>query len=97
MTYEVIGETGSDTSYDLIIEAIVPAPPDGGVVVEALDDEQRERARMILASMGELVTHVQSVRKSGLRFRLFQRTPDPWVFAARLEALRAKLDAKAAA
>ena len=90
MNYSVICETGSDTSYDLIIEAISPVPPQG-VIVEALNQEQRERADAILSALGDLVSQTRAAPACGLRFRLFQRTPDLWVWAARLEALRAKL------
>lgn len=46
MDYQLICSTGTDTSYDLIIDAITPRP-EGGVVVEVLDDTQRERAKAI--------------------------------------------------
>jgi hypothetical protein len=101
MDYQVLSEAGSDASYDLIVEAVSPRPP-GGFVVEALDAQQRALGEQVAAEVGLDAPPVAATPGTGgleagadigYRIRLFQRTPELWVWIARIEALRDKLRA----
>jgi len=90
MELEIVQQSGSDASYDLIVEAVRPRP-EGGFIIEAQDDAQREQAAVLLQ---QLMSHPELDHPGpawGYRFRLFQRMPDVWVWAARLEALHDKI------
>jgi hypothetical protein len=86
VNYQVICESGSDASYDLIVEAILPRP-ERGYLVEALDPDQTSLGERVLAELPELMPR----NDIGYRVRLFQRTPEIWVWRARFEALHEKL------
>jgi hypothetical protein len=87
---EVLQQSGSDASYDLIVEAVRPRP-DGGYIIESHDDAQREQAGKLLRQLTALLEPGGHRPEWGYRFRLFQRMPDVWVWAARLEAVQDKL------
>jgi hypothetical protein len=90
MELEILQQSGSDASYDLIVEAIAPRP-EGGFIIEAQDPGQREQAGRLLRQLAPHLDPGGRPPAWGYRFRLFQRMPDVWVWAARLEALQDKL------
>jgi len=93
MDYRVLSEAGSDASYDLIVEAVSPRPPNG-FLVEALDEQQRALGEQVAAEVGLAAEPGPDLGADvGYRIRLFQRTPDLWVWIARIESLRDKLRA----
>ncbi len=91
MDFDVIEKSGSDASYDLVIEAIEPKPS-GGYIVNSINNANNGAAE-------ELISKLIDTRKIeavdwGIRFNFFQHIPDKWVFAARLEALFKKMETK---
>lgn len=91
MTHQVLEQAGSDSSYDLIVEAITP-PPREGILVEVSDPDHQARAGAVLAELRPFLTLDP---RYGYRVRLFQRVPDPWVWIARFEAVHHKLTERA--
>jgi hypothetical protein len=87
----VLTQSGSDASYDLIVEAVTPRPHDG-VRLELTSEEQHAPATRILSDLRELMEAVAPSPDWGLRVRLFQRIPEPWIWAARIESAAAKLE-----
>ncbi len=90
MELEILQQSGSDASYDLIVEAVSPRP-EGGFIIETQDHAQREQASRLLRQLAAHLEPGGQRQAWGYRFRLFQRMPDVWVWAARLEALQDKL------
>lgn len=90
-TYEVLCAAGSDLSYDLIVEVVMPRPP-RGVVLDAPDAAQKTKAERVYKAFAPSVEQAIAGRRFGLRIRLFQRLPDPFVWLARIEAAVATAD-----
>lgn len=88
MQYDIIKETGSDASYDLIIEAVRPCP-ERGYCLKVNDREQAVKAE----AMAQQLVAMYGIqdRDWGIRINLFERFPDGWVWQARVEALLEKI------
>jgi hypothetical protein len=86
----IIARVGSDSSYDLIMEAL---PKNGKVqcTLLATDEEFVARSRDLLE---QIQARLESKDKFSVRLQLFQRFPDPWVWWARLDALFEKVECK---
>lgn len=89
MEYQVIEKAGSDASFDLIIEAITPRPPEG-YDLRVNDRSQVDKSKEILTM---LIKHFGLDEKTwGLRVTLFERFPDGWVWQSRVESLIEKMN-----
>lgn len=91
MQYEVLESSGSDASYDLIIEAITPLP-EIGYELKLSDREHSDKAHSLALNLVEHFT----LRELGwgIRIHLFERFPDAWVWQSRVESLVSKLGKK---
>jgi len=91
MEEKILESVGSDASYDLILEAVYPRPPQG-VIIIALDSTYEEKSQMIIK---KLFKHFQLDDQSwGIKVNLFQRMPDAWVWKARMQVLIDKMNNK---
>lgn len=89
MEYTVIEKAGSDSSFDLIVEAITPCPPNG-YELNLNDRSQADKSHEILKT---LVQHFGIANKDwGLRVNLFERFPDGWIWQSRVESLIEKVN-----
>ncbi|AGF55701.1 hypothetical protein B0P06_000189 [Clostridium saccharoperbutylacetonicum] len=91
MNYTVLEKSGSDASYDLIIEAIEPKPDNGYIVKSVVATNNKIIEDMINNMLN--FEFLQGI-SWGLRFNFFQHIPDQWILEARLESLFEKMTKK---
>jgi len=88
MQNQIIERAGSDASFDLIIEAISPRPPEG-YELQVNDRSQVKKSNEIL---DKLLPHFDLAEKDwGLRVSLFERFPDGWIWQSRVESIVDKM------
>lgn len=88
MEYHVLESSGSDASYDLIIEAIKPKPDDGYLVNSVLYSNKNKAENKIKSLINmEIFNKIDW----GIRFNFFKQLPDDWIIEARLESLFHKM------
>lgn len=88
----VIAYSGSDASYDLLAEATDPKL-DGGVSIVALSPESQAKGLEVWKALEQELAPLVAARDYGVRLRLFQRVPPPFVWRGRIAALLERADA----
>ncbi|URZ18462.1 hypothetical protein [Clostridium felsineum] len=89
MEYKVLKKSGSDASYDLIIEAVNPKPIDG-YIINSVNNNNTELLDNLVNEIID-TENFDSINW-GLRFNFFQHIPDKWIIEARLEALFKRME-----
>ena len=81
----VVAWSGSDSSYDLIVEVVRPRP-EAGVQIDVLGMDETELLQRFIA---EATAHGQALTTGlplGFRCVVAQRVPEPFVWRARMRA-----------
>lgn len=81
----VRARVGTDGSYDLIVEVLVP-PPAETVVWRGDAGVPRSRLEQVVSDVRDRFAAACAAQQVGLRLCFFQRMPDPFVIAARVKA-----------
>lgn len=85
MEYQIVSEVGSDASYDLIVEGIQPRPQET-VIFDFMTKMRNPRLEAMMEEVREYLKKMPMPLDLGLRIRLAQRIPDPFVWQARIDA-----------
>lgn len=90
LNYNVLEKSGSDASYDLIVEAVTPKPTDGYMIKSA----DKNNDVQLLDETVRSIINIESIndKKWGIRFNFFHHIPDKWIIESRLEALFNKMN-----
>lgn len=89
MEFDVLEVSGSDASYDLVIEAIKPQP-ENGYVINTASYSNREKVERKIDSL--INSDVFKTINWGIRFNFFKQLPDDWIIEARLNSLFYKME-----